>query len=104
MNWRWLPDVRDGEGFFDDAGTIVLTLHPEWTRNSNKSQAWVWKLPAPYAQDIRHGINWGSHADKETARQQGLAALDKATKVTVPDSEDGLYRSRAGTTQEVKRG
>ncbi len=85
MNWKPMGATPGAEGLYDDAGVLVLSLHPEWTRDGNKSQQWVWKLPIRdvdpirQPQNVRHGITWGHHANKETARQQGLEALKRTT-------------------------
>lgn len=82
------PPASAEENLFDDTNTLVLRLWPEWTRDGNRSVGWCWSLPGDHARrGPLHAINWGYDMDKETARQQGLAALKKSTQVTAPDSE-----------------
>ncbi len=84
MNWRPLPDgLADSQGLYDESNALVLTLKPQWTRDGNRHQFWVWAIPGHPDRWDRYegkpnpvlGYTYGAHPDKETARQQGVNAV-----------------------------
>jgi len=58
-----------------NAGAVVVSLYPEWTRDGNKHKMWVWNIHAARNLPQRIGHTFGADADKEVARQQADRAI-----------------------------